>query len=123
MTDENVLLTITGAPFLAPYRGTRRIMTSFSLRQAAQQAGTSKSTILRAIQSGRLSATRTDDGGYSISPAELFRVYPPKSQAVATDQCTEDGTGQNATACATSDPTGRCYRRGGPLLNVDARLT
>ncbi len=80
-------------------------MTSFSLRQAAQQAGTSKSTILRAIQSGRLSATRTDDGGYSINPAELFRVYPPKSPAVATDQCTEDGTGQNATASATTELT------------------
>ena len=56
-------------------------MTAFSLRQAAQEAGTSKSTILRAIQSGRLSATRTDEGGYSIDPAELFRVYPPKSVA------------------------------------------
>jgi len=53
-------------------------MAPFSLRQAAQQAGTSKSTILRAVQSGRLSASRTDDGGYAIEPAELFRVYPPK---------------------------------------------
>jgi excisionase family DNA binding protein len=80
-------------------------MTSFSLRQAAQQAGTSKSTILRAIQSGRLSATRTDDGGYSIDPAELFRVYPPKPQAVPADQCAVDGTGQNAAAFATTEIT------------------
>lgn len=53
-------------------------MSGLSLREAAQQAGTSKSTILRAIQGGRLSAPRTDDGGYSIDPAELFRVYPPR---------------------------------------------
>jgi hypothetical protein len=70
-------------------------MTSFSLRQAAQEAGTSKSTVLRAIQSGRLSATRTDDGGYSIDPAELFRVYPSKP---AADQVVDRFAGQDATA-------------------------
>lgn len=48
-----------------------------SLRNAAKEAGVSKSTILRAIQSGRLSAARLDDGGYDIDPAELFRVYEP----------------------------------------------
>lgn len=47
-----------------------------SLREAAREAGKSKSTILRAVQAGRLSATRTDDGGWSIDPSELFRVYP-----------------------------------------------
>ncbi len=73
-------------------------MPGLSLREAAQQAGTSKSTILRAIQSGRLSATRTDDGGYSIDPAELCRVYPPRSEA---DQSADQGAGQGATAAAT----------------------
>src|SRR3954465_6202166 len=78
-------------------------MTTFSLRQAAQEAGTSKSTILRAIQSGRLSATRTDDGGYSIDPAELFRVYPPKS--VAADHEADRSAGQNAIALAPVNST------------------
>jgi hypothetical protein len=78
-------------------------MTAFSLRQAAQEAGTSKSTILRAIQSGRLSATRTDDGGYSIDPAELFRVYPSKS--VASDPEADRSAGQNAIALATVNST------------------
>jgi len=78
-------------------------MTTFSLRQAAQEAGTSKSTILRAIQSGRLSATRTDDGGYSIDPAELFRVYPPKS--VAADPEADRSAGQNAIAVAPLNST------------------
>ena len=52
-------------------------MAVFSLREAAEQAGTSKSTIWRAIRAGRLSATRTDDGGFAIDPAELFRAFPP----------------------------------------------
>lgn len=76
-------------------------MTQLSLREAAQQARTSKSTILRAIQKGRLSATRTDDGGYSIQPAELFRVYPPKAKAVALDHCADQSVGQDAPANAT----------------------
>jgi excisionase family DNA binding protein len=48
----------------------------FTLRTAAQHTGTSKSTILRAIKSGRLSATRLEDGSYEIDAAELERVYP-----------------------------------------------
>jgi penicillin-insensitive murein DD-endopeptidase len=39
----------------------------------------SKSTILRAIRGGRMSAGRTEDDGYAIDPAELFRVCQPKS--------------------------------------------
>ena len=70
-------------------------MAGLSLREAAQQAKTSKSTILRAIQSGRLSATRTDDGGYSIDPAELCRVYPPRADA--PDQSADQSAGQGAT--------------------------
>lgn len=48
----------------------------FTLRTAAQHTGTSKSTILRAIKSGRLSAARLEDGSYEIDAAELERVYP-----------------------------------------------
>jgi hypothetical protein len=48
----------------------------YSLGQAAKAAGRSKTTIHRAIKSGRLSASRTDDGGWSIDPAELSRAYP-----------------------------------------------
>lgn len=76
-------------------------MASLSLREAAQQTRTSKSTILRAIQSGRLSAARTDGGGYAIDPAELFRVYPPKGPADAAHQSAHRGAGQDAPALAT----------------------
>jgi excisionase family DNA binding protein len=74
-------------------------MAGLSLREAAQLAKTSKSTILRAIQSGRLSAARTDDGGYSIDPAELCRVYPPRPEPEpAADQA---APGAQADAAAT----------------------
>lgn len=49
-----------------------------SLGQAARLAKTSKSTLTRAIRAGRLSATRRDDGGYQIDPAELARIYDIK---------------------------------------------
>jgi hypothetical protein len=52
-----------------------------SLRQAAHETGVAKSTISRAIKSGKLSAERLEDGGFAIDPSELFRVYPPKPVA------------------------------------------
>lgn len=60
-------------------------MTTLSLREAAEQAGVSKSTIFRAITSGRMSAPRDDLGNFAIDPAELFRVYPPKSDVAGSD--------------------------------------
>ena len=78
-------------------------MTGLSLREAAKGAGTSKSTILRAVKAGRLSATRTDDGGYNIEPAELFRVYPPESRATRQVRNAAHGVGHGATADAMAD--------------------
>jgi len=46
-----------------------------SLSQAAKLTGKSKSTINRAIKTGKLSATRHEDGTYSIDPAELARMF------------------------------------------------
>lgn len=48
---------------------------ALSLSQAAKAAGKSKSTINRAIKSGKLSATRHDDGSYSIDASELSRAF------------------------------------------------
>lgn len=49
---------------------------SWSVSRAARETGLSKSTISRAIKSGRISAAKQSDGSYLIEPAELFRVYP-----------------------------------------------
>ena len=48
----------------------------YTLGAAARATGKSKATISRAIKAGRLSAAGNGDGGYSIDPAELHRVYP-----------------------------------------------
>jgi excisionase family DNA binding protein len=83
-------------------------MTTLSLREAAEQTGVSKSTIFRAIKSGRMSAGKDDDGNFLIQPSELFRVYPPKPAKgdVAGDISTQPETqalGQDAPAFLGSD--------------------
>ena len=50
-------------------------MPKLSLSQAAKLTGKSKSTINRAIKTGKLSATRHEDGTYSIDPSELARAF------------------------------------------------
>ena len=49
---------------------------AYTLGEAARATGKSKPAISKAIKSGRLSASRADDGSYRIDPAELERVYP-----------------------------------------------
>ena len=46
-----------------------------NLSEAARISGQSKSTIWRAVNSGRLSVTRTYTGDYEIDSAELDRVF------------------------------------------------
>ena len=46
-----------------------------TLGQAAKLVGRSKTALTRAINSGKLSANRNDDGSYSIDVSELSRVY------------------------------------------------
>jgi excisionase family DNA binding protein len=53
-------------------------MAAYTLKQAAVAIGKSKPTVLRAIQSGKISALRDETtGGWLIEPAELHRLYPP----------------------------------------------
>lgn len=52
---------------------------TLSLQQAADATGKEKSTISRAIKSGRMSGVKTEKGNYEIDAAELFRVFPPKA--------------------------------------------
>ena len=54
---------------------------AYSLGQAAKAAGISKTSLHRAIQKGRVSAARNDNGSYEIEPSELHRVYPRVTEA------------------------------------------
>lgn len=51
-----------------------------TLGQAAKKTGKSKSTISKALSSGRISAHAKTSSGYQIDPAELFRVFPMKER-------------------------------------------
>ena len=44
-----------------------------------------KTTLLRAIRRGKVSATMDEHGQWRIEPAELHRVYPPRTKA-STDE-------------------------------------
>src|SRR5215203_3095041 len=69
-------------------RETTRNMTALRLPDAARQVGLHRSSLFRAIRSGRLSATRTEGGDFLIDPSELFRVYPPKEERPQLDAST-----------------------------------
>lgn len=56
-------------------------MTVFSISAAARATGVDRTTIYRAIKSGRLSATTTATGKRGIDLAELLRVFGPLPQA------------------------------------------
>ena len=63
---------------------------SYSIKEAADATGKERSTIQRAIKSGRISATLGESGAYEIDPSELHRVFPPvarnQAQPIATQQ-------------------------------------
>jgi hypothetical protein len=50
-----------------------------TLREAAKAVGRDRSTLVRAIRAGRLSASRDEaTGAWLIELSELHRVYPPE---------------------------------------------
>jgi hypothetical protein len=57
----------------------------YSLRQAAEASGISKTKLHRAIKDGTISAVLSESGAYEIDPSELHRVFPLK--------CPEDNGG------------------------------
>lgn len=46
------------------------------LKDASEQVGVTRQTIMKAIKSGRISAEKTPNGEWRIEPVELFRVWP-----------------------------------------------
>ncbi|WP_282093636.1 helix-turn-helix domain-containing protein [Epibacterium ulvae] len=48
----------------------------YTLSEAAKATGKNKTTIQRAIKSGKISAAKGNSGSYEIDPSELHRVFP-----------------------------------------------
>lgn len=67
-----------------------------TLGTASKATGKAKSTILRAIKNGTISATKAHDGSYEIDPAELHRVFRPETHR--TDQSNDTHPLQNPNA-------------------------
>jgi len=67
-----------------------------SISDASIRVKVSKSTLLRAIKNGKLSAVRNDAGGYEIDAAELSRVYPDAAMAHQVTQT--DASNSNSDA-------------------------
>ena len=71
----------------------------YNLVEAGIAIGKNKSTVLRAIRRGVISATRDPaNGSWLVDPAELHRVFPPR-QATA-ERGVASGNGVDATGCA-----------------------
>ncbi len=49
----------------------------YNLATAAAAVGRNKNAILRAIETGKIPATRDANGEMQIDPADLHRIYPP----------------------------------------------
>lgn len=73
----------------------------YTLGTAAKATGLAKSTIHRAIKSGKISARSKDGNGYEIDPAELHRVFRPISQI---SQGVPQNTSENGSAERSATP-------------------
>lgn len=51
-------------------------MAKLSLNKAAKEARIAKSTLLKSLNSKRISAEKNDKGHWDIETSELFRVFP-----------------------------------------------
>lgn len=71
----------------------------YTLGTAAKACGVARTTILRAIKSGKISAGKDEAGNYAIDPAELHRVFPP----IAVEQSTEQAMERDATGGGTAE--------------------
>jgi excisionase family DNA binding protein len=54
---------------------------SYTLAEAARACGIDKSTVRRAVRSGRISGTRDETGVWHVEAVELHRVFPPHSDS------------------------------------------
>lgn len=72
-----------------------------TLSEAAKVTGKSKTTLTRAIKSGKLSARKNDDGNYEIDPAELNRAF----ENTIAKKTAKDNKKKNTSTKTTSTKT------------------
>jgi Helix-turn-helix domain len=93
---------------------------SYTLAEAAAACGIDKSTVRRAVRSGRISGTRNDLGVWHVEAAELHRVFPPvQSPTAVTGAMPRDAV--TAAPDRTNDPATDVLVRELRLLLEQAR--
>ena len=60
-------------------------MAAYTLAQAIAATGRSRSALIRAIRSGKLSASRDASGAYLVDLSELQRIYPDVASGEPAD--------------------------------------
>ena len=76
---------------------------SYTLGEAAIACGKSKSTLSKAIKSGKISAFKNDNGAFEIEPSELFRLYPPTPPPIELNTIETVGVEQKETPKNTNN--------------------
>ena len=74
---------------------------SYTLGEAAKAVGKSKTTLHRAIKSGKISASKTDNGSYIIEPSELHRLFPSVTAGTAGAPLLRNDTEQQSNTLGT----------------------
>jgi hypothetical protein len=77
---------VGGASWRATFTATVRNAMPHTLTTAAAATGLNRTTILRAIKSGKISGAKDEHGEWHIEPCELHRVYPPVARSDAAPQ-------------------------------------
>jgi hypothetical protein len=72
----------------------------YSLAAAGAATGLSKTTIFRAIKSGKISGSKDVNGQWQVEPAELHRVYPAFAEDAESTDAPERDAPVDAAAAA-----------------------
>ena len=71
---------------------------SYTLAAAATATGLSQTTILKAIEDGRIAATKDEHGEWHLEPAELRQLNPPSAERNGSGTTWPRGCGKRAPA-------------------------
>jgi hypothetical protein len=82
---QRVAASPRGTPWHARFTAARCTTMPYTLAAAAAACGLDKSTVRRAVRSGKISGTKDEAGTWHVEPVELHRVFPPAPR-------TEDNT-------------------------------
>jgi len=72
-------------------------MKHYTLGEAAKATGVSKTTLFKALKSGKISYVNKTSSGYEIDPSELHRVFPLITSKSLPDNNEKNGKEQSGT--------------------------